>query len=89
MRALIFAAALIGFAGCGSSAPHEYPPEAQVAFHQECPADNPVCVCTWDRIIRALPHEEYEAALERFRAEGVMDPRVTRASTKCREQHAG
>jgi hypothetical protein len=37
---------------------------------------------------QTLTYEEYEAALARFREEGLMDPRVTRARTGCIERHA-
>jgi hypothetical protein len=76
--------ALLG--ACGQSAPNVYPAEARARFEMSCPADNEVCVCTWDKITRALSYEEYEAALERFRVQGSMDPRVTRARTQCLEQ---
>jgi len=85
--AALFSALILS--ACGASAAHVYPAEAQAEFHRECPADNPVCVCTWDAVTRALPYEEYETAMARFRSEGVMDTRITRASTKCREKHAG
>jgi hypothetical protein len=89
MRSALFAALFI-VAGCGAAAePHPFPTRAQAQFHASCPADNPVCVCTWDNITRTLTHEEYEAAMERFRAEGRMDPRLTRVNTRCRERHAG
>lgn len=78
------------FALCAASAcenaPHEYPAAAQSEFHGRCPADNPVCVCTWEKITRAMPYEEYEAAMARFRDEGLMDPKLTRISVKCREE---
>jgi hypothetical protein len=75
--------------GCGAAEPYDYPAQAQAEFHAQCPADNPVCTCTWDKITRALPYEDYEAAMATFRAQGTMDTRVTRASVQCREKHAG
>ncbi|MEJ0060705.1 MAG: hypothetical protein WDM79_14510 [Terricaulis sp.] len=86
-----FTVLLMGFAlaACGEAAPNEFPAQAQAEFHSQCPADNPVCTCTWDRITRAVTYEEYEAAMATFRAEGTMDTRITHASVKCREQHAG
>jgi hypothetical protein len=75
-------------AGCGAAAePHDYPSRAQAQFEASCPPASAVCACTWDRITRTLPYEDYEAALARFREEGLMDPRVTRARTRCIEQH--
>jgi hypothetical protein len=74
-------------AACGQRAPHEYPAAAQARFAQSCPPESAVCTCTWDRITRTLTYEEYEAALERFRAEGLMDRRVTSARTYCLERY--
>lgn len=86
MRAVFAAITLIALAGCGGG-PHPYPPEAQARFHADCPADNPVCVCTWEKFTEAMPYEEYEAALARMEERGLMDPRMTRASAACRERH--
>ena len=82
----IFLACALGLAACGPSAPHPYPPEAKTHFEQSCPPESAVCACTWENIIRAVPYEEYEAALARFREAGAMDPRITRARTVCLEQ---
>ncbi|GIK51019.1 MAG: hypothetical protein KJZ75_14170 [Hyphomonadaceae bacterium] len=72
---------------CGQSAPHPYPDQARTRFERSCPRDSVVCVCTWEEITRTVAYEDYEAALQRFRAEGRMDPRITRARTKCIERH--
>jgi hypothetical protein len=83
-------AALLGvsvLAACGERAPNPYPQSAQARFEASCPRDSAVCACTWDRITRTLTHEEYEAALARFRETGLMEPRVTRARTQCIERH--
>lgn len=80
----------LGLAACGQGAggaPNEYPAEALAHFSQSCPPESAVCTCTWDRLTRTLTYEEYEAALARFRTEGLMDPRVTRARTQCIEQN--
>jgi hypothetical protein len=90
MRSIIapfFSIAALTLAGCGQSAAHDYPASARARFEQSCPASDPVCACTWERITRTLSHEEYQAALERYRLEGLMDPRVTRARTACIERH--
>lgn len=82
-------ALLLGFSvlsACGGA--HEYPAEAQTQFHANCPADNPVCACTWEKITEAMPYDEYQAAMATFHERGIMDPRLTRASTTCRERHA-
>lgn len=73
--------------GCGAAAePHDYPAQARTQFEASCPAADPVCACTWDRITRTLSYEDYEAALARFREEGLMNPRVTQARTHCIER---
>ncbi|MDX2274844.1 MAG: hypothetical protein NW206_05275 [Hyphomonadaceae bacterium] len=80
-------AAFVGLSSCGAKPAHDYPQTARAQFEQSCPAGDPVCACTWERLTQSLPHEEYEAALERYRTEGLMDPRVTRARTHCIERH--
>lgn len=79
----------IGLAACSEAPaePNPYPAAAHAQFSAACPADNPVCTCTWDKITRTLTYEEYEAALTRFRETGLMEPRVTRARTVCVERH--
>jgi hypothetical protein len=74
---------------CGAGEPYEYPDAARTEFHAVCPASDPVCACTWDGITRTMPHDEYEAIMQRFRDEGLMDPRLTRVRAKCREDAAG
>jgi len=74
-------------AACGERAPNVYPESARAHFESSCPRESEVCVCTWDRVTRTLTYEEYEAALERFRETGLMDPRITRARTQCLERH--
>lgn len=89
MRGLLFSVVLVGAglaAGCGAS-PNEYPASAKTTFNRTCPAGTPLCDCTWDHIIRAMPYEDYQAAMTRFRREGLMDPRLTRARTQCVERH--
>lgn len=72
---------------CGEPAPNAYPAEAKARFEQSCPPESAVCVCTWDSITRTLTYEEYETALSQFRETGLMEPRVTRARTRCLERH--
>jgi predicted small lipoprotein YifL len=78
---------LLLLAACGEKAAYEYPPAAQTAFHRQCPADNPECACVWNEITHAMTAEEYQAAMRRFEAEGLMDPRVTHARVRCKERH--
>jgi len=77
----------LALAGCGEKPPHPYPAAAETQFHASCPASDPVCVCTWDQITRAMTYEDYQAALDTFRSDGIMDPRLTRARTHCIEHH--
>lgn len=83
--ALVAGAAILS--ACGQSAPNPYPEEARTRFEASCPPESAVCVCTWDKLTRAMTYEEYEAALARFRETGNMEPRVTRARTKCIEEN--
>lgn len=86
-RGLIVLAMAGTLAACGGAAPNPYPDSARARFEASCPSDSAVCTCTWDKLTRTLTYEEYEAALSRFRASGLMDPRVTRARTQCLERH--
>lgn len=81
--ALCGAAALFG---CGEPAPHPFPQSAQARFQASCPATSAVCRCTWDRITRDMTAEEYQAALDRFRETGLMEPKVTHARAVCVER---
>ena len=83
---LAFLAALF-LAACSGDAPNVYPAAAKTRFEASCPPESAVCVCTWDHITRAMTYQDYEAALARFQEAGLMDPRVTRARTRCLEKH--
>lgn len=85
--ALCATALAIGLSACGRSAPNPYPESARARFEASCPSASQVCVCTWEEITRTVSYEDYENALERFRSDGLMDPRITRARTKCIERH--
>ena len=90
MRAIIACLAIGGAlmgAGCTKPEPHPYPAAAQAQFNASCPANDAVCVCTWDQVTRSMTYEDYQAALETFRTDGTMDPRITRARTHCIENH--
>ncbi|MGE0597128.1 MAG: hypothetical protein AB7P07_12250 [Hyphomonadaceae bacterium] len=73
----------LALAACGQRAPHDYPAAAKAHFESTCPPESEVCRCTWDEVTRTVAYEEYEAALQRYRVEGLMDPRITRARTNC------
>jgi hypothetical protein len=88
MRRLLTAlsgAALLG--ACGEGAPHDFPSSARAQFGATCPASDPVCACTWDKITREMTYEQYQEAVARFRREGLMDHHITHARTLCVEQH--
>jgi hypothetical protein len=70
---------------CGEGAPHQYPASARAQFSATCPASDPVCVCTWDKITREMTYEEYQEAVARFRSQGLMDHHITHARTVCVE----
>jgi hypothetical protein len=86
-RGLIALCGAAVLAACGPSAPNPYPEAARARFETSCPSASAVCTCTWDQLTRTLTYEEYDAALARFRETGNMDPRITRARTKCIERH--
>ncbi len=89
MRLGLVAALALTLAACGEREPNVYPQEAQARFEQSCPRESAVCACTWDAITRTVTYEDYEAALARFREEGLMDPRITRARVQCIERNRG
>lgn len=83
MRLGLIAIAALALTACGEREPHPYPDGARAGFARICTADAAACDCMWGEITMAVPYEEYEAALARFEAEGLMDPRITRARTRC------
>jgi len=85
LKSAIASAALL--AACAPSAAHPYSEQARADFAAVCPLDQEVCTCTWDAITRAMPEEDYSAALARFDVEGLMDPRITSARVTCQEKH--
>ncbi len=87
MRLALAAAAALALTACGEREPYPYPAAAQARFEASCPRESAVCVCTWDAITRSVTHEEYEAALARFRETGLMEPKITRARARCIERH--
>jgi hypothetical protein len=79
---LLILAGLI--AGCSAEKPaYVYPAAARVDFAKACPTGVPECDCTWDKITRAMPVDEYEAAMATYLREGVMDRRLTMAKAHC------
>lgn len=84
LAALTGAMAMIA---CGGGAPHQFPESARAQFATSCPSSDPVCACTWDKITRDMTYEDYQAATDRFRREGLMDHRITHARAICVEQN--
>ncbi|MBC7770737.1 MAG: hypothetical protein H7124_18285 [Phycisphaerales bacterium] len=78
----------VALSACGEREPHPYPESARVRFEASCPSASAVCVCTWQEITTTVPHDDYEAALLRFRETGLMEPRISRARAKCIERHS-
>ena len=88
MRATAWLAATLaaGVAACAQEA-NPYPDTLRARFAATCALSDPLCACTWDQITRTLTADEYQAALARFRHDGLMDPRITHARTYCVEHH--
>ncbi len=87
LRAIIALCGALLITACAERPPHPYPESARARFEASCPPESAVCSCTWATLTQTLTYEEYEAALARFSNEGLMDPRVTRARTRCLERH--
>ena len=86
LRLVCAASMALAMSACGSE-PHIYPQEARTAFNEHCPAGEALCECIWENMTQHIPYDEYEAAIERYRVEGLMDRRISRARTECRERH--
>src|SRR5262245_57978299 len=72
---------------CAKAQPHPFPTSAAAQFHASCPVGDEVCDCTWDQITIEMTYDDYQKAVETFRTDGLMDPRITRARTHCLEHH--
>jgi hypothetical protein len=84
---LIALSGALMISGCTTRAANPYPESARMRFEASCPPTSARCTCTWDRITRSMTYEEYEAAMARFREDGLMEPKITRARTQCLERH--
>ncbi|MGE3143484.1 MAG: hypothetical protein AB7L65_09195 [Hyphomonadaceae bacterium] len=85
MRDWRWVVAALALTACGPGAANDYPERAHAKFARTCRTGDPVCDCTWDKITRSLTYDEYEAALDRFKREGLMDPRIAHARAYCIE----
>lgn len=83
MRTLLIG--LIALAGCGAAPAHEYPAEARARFAEGCPTGDPKCDCMWDEITRTMTPADFDAAMDRFTEQGLMEPKLTAARLECRE----
>jgi hypothetical protein len=83
MKPLLVLAAAGALAACQAAA-NPYPSSARAEFDSFCRMGVAECACAWKQITAAMPHAEYQAALETFKSKGVMDPRIVRASVACR-----
>lgn len=79
---ILILSVLIG--ACSPKGPaFDYPATARADFAEACPTGVPECDCTWDKITRAMPVEEYEAAMATYLRDGIMDRRLTMAKAEC------
>ncbi len=92
MRGLILAASAAVVAACGQSAPEAYPPQYELNFMRACQAQQATgefCACTWDKIERELPADEF-AAFERLPAKEQethsLRTRIERFADECRTE---
>lgn len=86
----VLAAAL---AGCGQQEADTYPPQYELNFMRACQAQGPsgnVCPCTWEKIEREIPPDEF-AAFELLPAsEQAAHPlysQIERYALECRDQN--
>ena len=82
MRMILFAA--LALAACGAKPAYEYPPDARARFAEGCPTGKPECDCMWDEITRTMTPEKFDAAMTRFKEQGLMEPELTAARLECR-----
>lgn len=63
MTRIMLALALTALTACGQQEAKTYPPQYELNFMRACQApgqDSNVCSCTWERITREIPVEEFE-----------------------------
>ncbi len=69
MRALAFILLVSGLSACGQQDANTYPPQYELNFMRACQAQRPAaanqCPCTWERITREIPPDEF-ATFERL-----------------------
>lgn len=82
----LLAVALVSVWGCAREAPPPYPPEVEARFAATCPLSDPRCACTYEEVRRAMDADSFTAALDRFEARGLMEPKLVQAREACREK---
>ena len=95
MRTFAFITVLM-LAACGQQEAKTYPPQYELNFMRACQAQRPAapnqCPCTWERITREIPPDEF-AAFERLPAnEQVAHPlfaEIQRYALECATQTEG
>jgi hypothetical protein len=69
MRRPAFFALMLTLAACGQQEAKTYPPQYELNFMRACHAQRPAapnqCPCTWERITREIPPDEF-ATFERL-----------------------
>jgi hypothetical protein len=68
MRMPASIALMLALAACGQQEAKTYPPQYELNFMRACHAQRPaanVCPCTWGRIMREIPPDEF-ATFERL-----------------------
>lgn len=81
----VLGVAVLALGGCGQSAAFNYPETAHAEFATTCPTGDQACDCAWERITATMSYEAYDAAMTRFREEGLMAPELVRAREACME----
>jgi hypothetical protein len=90
-KALVLGA--FALASCGQQAANTYPPQYELNFMRACQAQGPglqsLCTCTWEKIEREIPPDDF-AAFERLPANEQtthpMRERIERYALVCRQQ---
>ena len=69
MRVLASIALMLALAACNQQEAQTYPPQYELNFMRACQAQRPAapnqCPCTWERITREIPPDEF-ATFERL-----------------------
>lgn len=92
MREPLQILALVLLAGCGQQQAKTYPPQFELNFMRACEAQRPaqnVCSCTWERIAREIPVDDFMAFERLNPSEQASHPLYTeiqRFALECRAE---